>query len=148
MSLLNLSVDLSLAVGLVIAAVGIIVLTRIGLLPKKSVPYVVLAVGGAFGIAWFKKRQADGLRARLRAEEDRLKALEGRLSAAAKDLGAADARLEATRLEVDARRAAIQESIVDLEASHGERLQEISGLSGEALDAEMTALLARLEGGS
>lgn len=146
--LFNLSVDLSLAVGLIIAAIGIVLLTRIGLLPKKSVPYVLLAVGGAFGLAWFKRRQARGLRKRLQEEERRLKALEARLAEAGARLGESDARLEATRAEVEARRLAIAESIVELEAGHEQRLQEISGLSGGALDDEMTALLARLEGGT
>jgi hypothetical protein len=146
--LFNLSADLALAVGLVVAAAGIVFVTKIGLLPKKSVPYALLALGGAFGIAWFKSRQARTLRQRLKDEEERLKALEERLREQGARLGDADARLDAARTEVDARRAAIEESILELERTGDARIEEVSRLSGEELDAEMTALLARLSRGS
>lgn len=143
-SLAGAAADLSLAVGLVIAAAGIILLTRIGMLPKKSLPYALLAVGGAFGLAWFKTRQARGLRRKLEEERRRLGDVEARAAKLRQQLGASDARLDAARAAFEARHTAISESIVELDAAHERRRREIAGLSGEALDAEMTALLTRL----
>ncbi len=146
-SLTGAAADLSLAVGLVIAAGGIILLTRIGMLPKKSVPYALLAIGGAFGLAWFKSRQARGLRQQLEKERRRLEGVEGRAATLQTQLGASEARLDSARAAFEARRTAITESVVELDAAQERRLRDIAGLSGETLDAEMTALLARLEEG-
>ena len=54
-----------------------------------------------------------------------------------------ETRLDSARATFEARRTAITESIVELDAAERQRLADIGGLSGEALDAEMTALLAR-----
>lgn len=137
--------DLWLAVGLFVAAFGVLLLTRIGMLPKKSIPYVLLAVGGAFGWAWFRSRQARGLRQQLEKERRRLEGMEGRAAALRQQLGASEGRLDATRAAFEARRTAISESIVELDAAHQRRLRDVAGLSGETLDDEMTALLSRLE---
>lgn len=145
--LFNLSVDLSLAIGLVIAGIAIALLARIGILPKKSIPYAFVAVGAAVGLAWFRSRKEGALRKQLQEQEQELKALEARLLAARERFAASDERLHQVRAEVEARRAALTESVLKLEHEHAARLGEIDRLEGEQLDDEMTALLARLRAG-
>jgi hypothetical protein len=136
--------DVTLALGLVVAAVCVVILTQIGLLPRKSLGYVIVAAGAAIGWSWMRRRQADSRREELKKEEARLKALEGELAAAGRSLGDANVRLDAAHAEFEARRTAITESIVELDDAHRQRLAEISGLSGEALDSDMQAMLARV----
>ncbi len=141
--LFNLSADISLAIGLIIAGIAIALLGRMGILPKKTIPYAILAAGAAVGLAWFRARKRGALRKQLEEQEKELKALEERMIESRDRFTASDEHLNEVRAEVEARRFALNESIVALEAEHEARMREIDGLQSERLDDEMTALLAR-----
>ncbi len=144
---IDLSVDLTLAIGLVIAVVGVILLHSIGVLPKKSVPYVLLAIGGVFGIAWFRDRQARGLRKKLQEKEKALKELEERAEASRVEFEGQHAKLEEMKADLEKTKDALKTSMLELKAEGEEERERIASLQGEELDSEFDRLLNSLGGG-
>ena len=139
-----LTVDISLAIGLVIAAVGVILLSNIGLLPKKSIPWVLLAIGATFGFAWFKDRQAKGLRKKLEEQEKELKKLAQRMEKTRAETDAEHAKLEKAKTELRKVEESTAKSILELEAKGREERVRIAQLEGEELEKAMSDALARL----
>lgn len=145
---IDLSVDLTLAIGLVIAVVGVILLHSIGVLPKKSIPYVLLAIVGAFGFAWFRDRQARGLRKKLEEKEKALEELEQRAEASRQEFDAEHAKLDELKADFEKSREALKVSMLELKAEGEEERERIANLQGEELDNEFDKLLGTLGGGS
>ncbi len=71
--------DLFIAVGLVAVVVVVYLIYRMGVLPKKSLPFVIGGLVGILGITIFRERRMKGLRQDLERREKRLKEMEERL---------------------------------------------------------------------
>ena len=123
--------DLLLVAALVFVAIVVMLLSRIGLLPKKSVPYVAAALLATIGIALFKswKRKAelnvlDDNREKLRAQERVAEDARKRLAADEAALAPIDAEIQ--RVE-----AAQQRLVLVAYARDAARRREIEAMSDE-----------------
>lgn len=90
--------DLIIALGLIGIVIIVFLLSRMKLLPKKSLPYIALALLAGLGIAYFKARKDD----KVKKEIERLK----------EDIKKREARIEDLKKE---------------DAINVEKLKEISG---------------------
>ncbi|MDQ1349965.1 MAG: hypothetical protein QG657_266 [Acidobacteriota bacterium] len=90
--------DLIIALGLIGIVIVVFLLSRMKLLPKKSLPYIALALLAGLGIAYFKARKDD----KVKKEIERLK----------EDIKKREARIEDLKKE---------------DAINVEKLKEISG---------------------
>jgi len=72
-------VDLYIALGMLIFVVTVFIISRIGFLPKKTLPFVVGALAGVVGIVIFKRQRTNGLRKELEKREEELREREKKL---------------------------------------------------------------------
>lgn len=68
-----LSLDLTIALALIVIAVVTFLAHRIGVLPTKSIPVFIGALGAVFGLMIWRTRRANALDARLRELETEAK---------------------------------------------------------------------------
>ncbi len=78
MGLLSEHIDLLVAGGLIAVALVIYFLSRLRLLPKKSLPFVAGALLGVVGIGIWRAKRTDALRQELKRKEKELDALKQR----------------------------------------------------------------------
>jgi len=109
--------DLVIAGGLVLIAIVVFLLSRMGLLPKKSIPIVAGALLGAFGIVIWRQRRTQIMRARLEELEKELKIREDKVKNLRAGSLASETELRKAQAELSAQRAALQQSILQVDAS-------------------------------
>src|SRR3982751_987431 len=64
-----ISGDLLFAFGLLVVAALVVLLYRMSFLPKKSVPYLLAALGAALGVRFFKKLRGQALDQKIKETE-------------------------------------------------------------------------------
>lgn len=121
--------DLTIAFGLIGIAVIVFLLSRMGVLPKKSLPYVAAALVGVFGLVLFRKSRERGLRNRLKEEEERLEALEERANATRVAVEESNQQLDEALFTLQQRKEATQKEILLIRAENEKKKQEIENLS-------------------
>lgn len=121
--------DLTIAFGLIGIAVIVFLLSRMGVLPKKSLPYVAAALVGVFGLVLFRKSRERGLRNRLKEEEERLEALEERANATRVAVEEPNQQLDEALFTLQQRKEATQKEILLIRAENEKKKQEIENLS-------------------
>lgn len=129
-------IDIAVALGLIAIAVIVLLLARMEVLPKKSLPYVAAALVSAltFGLfkAWRKSENAKDYEKK-KAELDRLRR-------EATDLGEkyenAHAETERIKAEVDRAEEIHGKVILQSEARTADEKDKIDGLHGDALRQE------------
>ncbi len=138
--------DLWLALGLIAIIVISVIGSRIGVLPKKSVPYVATAVGGAL-VATILRRWL--FRAELRefqeakAEAERV----GReLDAMKKEYPISQQKRDQAAAEYEAKIAAHRENVLLIDARTEARKKEIEAMSEKEQD-QLIAEFVKRQGG-
>jgi cell division protein FtsB len=127
--MLELSLDLTIALALVLIAVVTFVANRIGVLPGKSIPVFVGALGAVFGLLIWRTRRADALEARLRELEETARAKQKELEEARKRRDIAEQELNAALARLEQQKDFYAREILRLRAADEAERQRIAGLS-------------------
>src|SRR2546427_11735079 len=103
--------DISTAVIVLIIVVAIVLVARMGILPKKSLPYPAAGLAGVFGIALFRKLRQQDLQNDLRQRERGLKELEARMRQTRSGVDAADQQLTQALADLQRRKGAARRAM-------------------------------------
>ncbi len=125
--------DLTIPLILIVVAIVVIVASRMGVLPKKSLPFIAGALASVFGFSLFKQLQDKSRRSALLQREKELDALAARARATAAATNAADLQRTAALAEVQRQKEAVQKETLLIEARTEAEKQEISKLQGVEL---------------
>lgn len=120
--------DLVIAGGLILIAIVVFLLSRMGLLPKRSLPIVAGALVGAFGIVIWRERRTRIMRARLEELEKELKTREDKVKELRAGSLASETELRKAQAELSAQRTALQQSILQVDARTREERERIDRL--------------------
>jgi len=134
--LLGANFDLLIALMLIIIVVILYMLARMKVLPRKSLPWVGLALLGVFGISWWKNICARKAREELEQEEANLRRLEKETEDIKEKLDVADMDLEASKAKLASQIEEAKRQILESEKRRAEEKKRIAALSGDELQDE------------
>jgi hypothetical protein len=120
--------DLVIAGGLILIAIVVFIFSRMGLLPKKSLPIVAGALVGVFGIVILRERRTQIMRKRLEDLEKELKIKELKVKELRDGSLTSEVELRKAQAELNAQRAALQQSILQIDAATKEERIRIDQL--------------------
>ena len=129
--LLMPNLDLLFVAALVFVAIVVMLLSRIGLLPKKSVPYVAVALLATIGLALFKSWKRKAEFNVLEENRKKLRAQEQVAEEARKKLAADEAALVPIDAEIQRLEAAQQRRVLLADARDAARRREIEAMSDD-----------------
>ena len=104
-----------------------------GILPKKSLPYLAAGLAGVFGIALFRKLRQQDLQNDLRQREQGLKELEARMRQTRSGVDAADQQLTQALADLQRQKEATQKEMLLIQANTDAEKAAIGALQGEDL---------------
>ena len=136
--------EITIAVILVVVALVVLLISRMGLLPSKSLPYVAGALLAVFGLAFANRLRVKGLRD---AAEKRRKELEDFAKKAAVDGESADAaaaRAAELNAQADRQEQAAAKSIALINAKTEKDKDAVDNLHGDELHRQLDELVGRL----
>lgn len=136
------SLDLIVAVALVATAAVVYLLCQMGVLPVKTVPYVVGALLGLLGIQIFREYRSNRLRGRLAELQKELDARQRELETLKQQYRISEQQYAEARSQLDAQRAAYQKEILLIRAQNAAERQRIDSLDPSALASEFDAAFA------
>lgn len=125
--------DITIPLILIVVAVVVIVASKMGVLPKKSLPFVAGAIASVFGLAIFKKWQDKSRRSGLERRERELDVIAKRAQATAAGATSADVQRTAALAEVQRQKEAVHKERLLIQARTAEEREAISKLQGEEL---------------
>jgi uncharacterized protein HemX len=137
-------IDIIFALGLILIVVLMFIFSRIGMLPKKSLPYILGALAAAFGFSLFRQTRLRGLKEELKKREKKLKSQEQKLEELRENFELSLEQLNAARNQLEQQKSAYKKMMLRIDAEKTERRKEIENLSGEELNAAFDDLLNRL----
>lgn len=126
-------VDLYIALGLVVIVIIVYLLSRMKLLPKKSLLFVIGALVGVFGLGIFNRLKRDNLVKELEKREKALKEREKKLGELKDQSDISEQKLREMKAEFERQRAAYEKEILRLKAKSKEEKEKIDKLSGDDL---------------
>jgi hypothetical protein len=129
---LILAPDISIAIVMILVAAGVFFAVRIGVLPKKSAPFVAVALLAAFGFSMYRQKHAKNLQAVLREKEKELKKREARLNELREQFDVSDKEATAAVAKRDAEIQAITEEIIQVHTEHKAEVEEIRNMTPQA----------------
>jgi uncharacterized membrane protein len=121
--------DLVIAMGLVAIVLVMFFMSHIGVLPKKSWPFVAGALLGIFGWTVFRERRRNGLMKELKKREDELKTKEEELKTLAKQIKISEEELERRLAGLEDERAAYKKATMLMDAVDAAERERVGGLS-------------------
>lgn len=127
--------DLWIALGLIALIVIAVVGSRIGILPKKSVPYVATAVGGAIAVTLFRRWLLQGEVREFEKAKAEAEQASRELDAMKKEYAIARAKRDELIARYESKTAAHRERILMIDARTAERRREIDTMTKEEQDA-------------
>ncbi len=137
--------EITIAVILVVVALVVLLISRMGLLPSKSLPYVAGALLAVFGLAFANRLRVKGLRD---AADKRRKALEDFANTKAKRDGesadAAARRAAELAAQQDQQDLAAAKSIALINAKTEKDKDAVDNLHGDELHRQLDELAGRL----
>lgn len=136
--------DLYIVFGLIGIVIVVFLVSRMGILPKKSLPYLGIALLGIFVIGLFRKMRTDGLKEKYKKAKADAEKTKKELEKMEKDYQISKKKRDEIIAEHEKRIAATGKHILMNEAENKARKREIEHLSGEELNKEVNALLDRL----
>lgn len=128
-----LGLDTIIAFGLIGITIILFLISRMGILPKKSLPYIAAALVGIFAAGLVRKWRQNKTREELKKREEKLKERESKLEGIRGTSEASDKKLEEMKAELDRHRAAYEKEILLIGAENKENKEIIDRLSGEEL---------------
>jgi phenylalanyl-tRNA synthetase alpha subunit len=127
--------DIYIALGLVVIVVVVYLLSRMKLLPKKSLPYLLIGLGALLGLAIFRALKKDKILEEINKQKEEIEKRKEKLKELEKDADAAKNKLDEIDAELERKREAHEKQAL-LEAEElkkeKERIKNLSG--GELLD--------------
>jgi len=120
--------DLIIALGLVGIVVVTFLISKIGILPKKSLPFVAAGLAAIFGIVLFRESRIKGLRKDLEEREKRLREQEERLKVLKEKSGASEQELNKALADLEKQKRAYERSILEIKAENAEEKKRIDEL--------------------
>ena len=130
---MSLFPDITIAVIVLVIVVAIVLVARMGILPKKSLPYLAAGLAGVFGIALFRKLRQQDLQNDLRQREQGLKDLEARARQTRSGVDAADQQLTQALADLQRQKEATQKEMLLIQANTDAEKAAIGALQGEDL---------------
>ena len=128
--------DLVIALGLVGIVVVTFIISKIGILPKKSLPFVAAGLAAIFGITLFRESRIKGLRKDLDEREKRLREQEEKLKGLKDKYGASEAELNKALAELEKQRRAYERSLLEIKAKNEEEKKRIDELPDDEVFKE------------
>jgi hypothetical protein len=128
-----IGIDTYIAAGLIITTIVILILSRINLLPKKSLPFVIAAVVGLFGFSILRRKRTKELQTQIKKREEKIKALLKDLDRMKDQYGASSVQLEQIKAELEVQRSAHEKEILNINKKHKAESDRIDSLSGQEL---------------
>jgi septal ring factor EnvC (AmiA/AmiB activator) len=120
--------DLIIALGLVGIVVVTFLISKIGILPKKTLPFVAAGLAAVFGITLLRERRIKSLRKDLADREQKLREEEKRLKTLKDKYGASELELNKAQAELERQRRAYERSILEINAKNDEEKKQIDAL--------------------
>ncbi len=117
--------DLLIAAGLVVIALLVFFLWRIGLLPRKSIPMVAGALLGGLGIVIFRERRARTLDKELKEVQERIRKREEELDRLQQEHDLTDREVAEHRAHLEEQIDALEKQIAVLRAQNAEERRRI-----------------------
>lgn len=139
-----LDIDTYIAFGLVAIAVVVFLISQMGILPKKSLLFVVAALAGVFGITLFRKHRVNSLLKDLKSREDQLKKREEELKELKEGYSISEQKLQEVKAKLERQRAAYEKTIMQIKAENKKEKERIDNLSGDKLHEEFLNALDNL----
>jgi hypothetical protein len=131
--MMGLVPDITIAVVLLVIAVVVVAIAQMGILPKKTLPFIAAGLAGVFGIAVFRKWREQSLRTDLERRDRELQGLAARAGQTAAGVAAADQQLTAAAAALQSQKEATQKELLLIRATTAEEKDAISRLQGEEL---------------
>lgn len=128
--------DLWIAGGLIGLIATILVVTKIGKLPKKTLPFIIGGALGILGLTIYREKRLSALHKELKAMEDRIKEREKRLKELKDKYQASEEDLTRVRAELQKQRQAYESAMLKIKQETQEAQDRIDNLSGEDLHHE------------
>jgi hypothetical protein len=132
-SLLGGFPDIAIAVVLIVIAAFAVLISKMGVLPKKSLPFIIGGLAGIFGIAMFRRSREKSLRDDLKRREQALTDLTQRMKTTETSVDAADQQRTAALADLQRQQDAAQKELLLIRARTVAEKDEISKLQGDAL---------------
>src|SRR5688572_21469464 len=126
---LILAPDISIAIVMILVAAGVFFAVRIGVLPKKSAPFVAVALLAAIGFSMYRQKHARNLQAVLKEKEKELKKREAKLNELREQFDVSDKEATAAVAKRDAEIQAITEEIIQVRTEHKEEVEQIRNMT-------------------
>lgn len=137
--------DLIIALGLVGIVVVVFIISQMGILPKKTLPYVIGALAGLLGITLFREWRTKGLAKKIAEQEKILNEKEEKLKELKEKYMASDRELQKAKEDLEKQIAAYKKMLLQLQAETREEKEKIDQLAGEELDDKFSELLTTLK---
>lgn len=131
-----LHLDLIIAVGIVVGIASILLITKVGKLPKKTLPFIIGGTLGVIGFTIYREKRLAELHKELKALEDRIKEREKHLKELKEKYNASEEDLIRVRAELQKQEAAYQSAMLKIQKETQEERERIDNLSGEDLHHE------------
>jgi hypothetical protein len=124
-----LAPDISIAIVIILVAAGVFFAVRIGVLPKKSAPFVAVALLAAVGFSMYRQKHARNLQAVLKEKEKALREREGKLAELQKQFEVSDKEATVAVAKRDAELQAITEQILEARAEHTAEVEQLRNMT-------------------
>jgi Skp family chaperone for outer membrane proteins len=134
------SYDLMIAALLALVVIAVFLLTRMKLLPSKSIPYVLGGGLALIGVAVARKYLADHLNEKLKQREKELKQREKDIDRLRQSSQASETELRRRQAELEAQREAFQRNILELRAAEQAEVKRVQEMDREKLNEEFMKL--------
>lgn len=131
-----IGIDTYIALGMVGIVVIVFLISRMGILPKKSLPFVIAALALVFFGSILKSRRNNQLMKDLEELKKQIKERQKRLKELEDKYGASEQELNKVKAELDRQISAYEKTILDIKAKGEKEKERIDRLSGEELHSE------------
>ncbi len=129
-------IDTYIALGILISVLVIVILSRMNLLPKKSLPFVIAAIVGLFGISVLRRRRTKELQNQIKKREEKIRDLLKKLDQLKEKYGASSVELEQIKAELEVQISAHEKELLNINNRHKTESNRIDNLSGQELHNE------------
>jgi uncharacterized membrane protein len=124
-----IGIDTYIALGLIGIIIVVFLVYRMGLLPKKSLPFIVGGLLALFGIHLLRQSRKNALKKELEKLEKKLDKKEKELEGKKEELDVSEQELQEVQAEADKQRAAIKKELLLNETKEEKEKQRIEELS-------------------
>ncbi len=125
--------DLIVAGALVVIVLITLLVSRMGLLPTKSLPFVLGALAAIMGFSIWRETRMKGLKNKLEKQEEALKKREEKLKELKQTYDASEEQLKNARMELENIRKAYRKALLQLKAENEREKERIDNLEGDEL---------------